>query len=48
VLATDEDMQRLLAAVARVAADDAPIPYHQDPFTGDFFPAASTFPEWAA
>jgi selenocysteine lyase/cysteine desulfurase len=46
--ATDEDVQRLLAAVARVAADDAPIPYHQDPFTGDFFPAASTFPEWAA
>ncbi len=28
---TDEDVQQLLAAVARVAAGDAPIPYHQDP-----------------
>jgi selenocysteine lyase/cysteine desulfurase len=45
---TDEDVQRLLAAVARVAAGDPPVPYHQDPWTGDFFPAASTVPEWAA
>lgn len=45
---TDEDVRRLLGAVARVAADDPPVPYHLDPSTGDFFPAASTFPDWAA
>jgi selenocysteine lyase/cysteine desulfurase len=45
---TDQDVQQLVAAVARVAASDPPVPYHQDPCTGDFFPAASTLPEWAA
>jgi selenocysteine lyase/cysteine desulfurase len=45
---TDDDVQRLLAAVASVAAGDPPVPYYQDPSTGDFFPAASTFPERAA
>jgi len=45
---TDEDVQQLVAAVAWVAAGDPPVPYHQDPCTGDFFPAASSLPEWAA
>ena len=39
----DEDVQRLLDAVAEVAAGDPPVAYHQDASTGDFFPA-STFP----
>jgi selenocysteine lyase/cysteine desulfurase len=39
-----EDVQRLLDAVADVAAGDPPVAYHQDPSTGDFFPA-STVPE---
>ena len=41
-------MRRLLVAVADVAAGDLPDSYHQDPSTGDFFPAASTFPERVA
>jgi selenocysteine lyase/cysteine desulfurase len=45
---TDDDVRRLLAAVASVAVGDPPVPYHQDPLTGDFFPAVSTFPERAA
>jgi selenocysteine lyase/cysteine desulfurase len=45
---TDDDVQRLLAAVASVAVGDPPVPYCQDPSTGDFFPAVSTFPERAA
>jgi hypothetical protein len=27
--------------LTEVAADDAPVPYHEDTSTGDFFPAAS-------
>ena len=45
---TTDDVQRLLAAVTRVAAGNPPVPYHQDPSTGAFFPPASTFPERAA
>jgi len=45
---TGDDVQRLLAAVADVAAGAPPVPYRQDPSTGDFFPAASTFPGRAA
>jgi len=45
---TDDDVRRLLAAVAGVAAGDPPVPYRQDSSTGDFFPAVGTFPEWAA
>ncbi len=45
---THEDVQRLLAAVASVAAGDPPVRYHQDPSTGDFFPAARTSPDRAA
>ena len=41
---TGDDVRRLLAAVADVAAGAPPVPYRQDPSTGDFFPAASTFP----
>jgi len=33
---TDDDVQRLLAAVARVAAEAPPVPYRQDPHTGDY------------
>ena len=46
--ATGDDVRRLLAAVADVAAGDPPVSYHRDPSTGDFFPAAGTFPERAA
>ena len=35
---TGDDVQRLLAAVADVAVGDPPVPYRQDPSTGDFFP----------
>jgi selenocysteine lyase/cysteine desulfurase len=35
-----DDVRRLLTAVAEVAAGDAPVPYHEDSSTGDFFPAA--------
>jgi len=42
---TDDDVRRLLAAVADVAVGDPPVPYRQDPSTGDFFPAARAFPE---
>jgi len=45
---TGDDVRRLLAAVADVAAGAPPVPYRQDPSTGDFFPAASTFPGRAA
>lgn len=45
---TDEDVRRLLAAVASVAAGDPPVRYHQDASTGDFFPAARTSPDRAA
>ena len=45
---TGDDVQRLLAAVADVAVGDPPVPYRQDPSTGDFFPAAGTFPGRAA
>ena len=41
---TDADVQRLLAAVADVAVGDPPVPYRQDPSTGEFFPAAGAFP----
>ena len=42
---SDDDVRRLLAAVANIAAGDPPVRYHQDPLTGDFFPAESTFAE---
>ena len=42
---SDDDVRRLLAAVASIAAGDPPVRYHQDPSTGDFFPAESTFAE---
>ncbi len=36
---TEEDMARLIAAVTRIArGDPPPVPYRQDPRTGDFFP----------
>jgi selenocysteine lyase/cysteine desulfurase len=40
---TGDDVRRLLAAIADVAAGAPPVPYRQDPSTGDFFPAASAF-----
>ena len=45
---TDDDVLRLLAAVADVVAGHPPVPYRQDPATGDFFPAAKPFPDRAA
>ena len=45
---TGDDVRRLLAAVAAVAVGDPPVSYRQDPSTGDFFPAVSTFPGRAA
>ena len=38
---TGDDVQRLLAAVARVAAEAPPVPYDQDPHTGDYHPSTS-------
>ena len=35
---TEDDVQRLLAAVARVAAEHPPVRYHQDRRTGDYHP----------
>ena len=42
---TDDDVQRLLAAVARVAAEAPPVPYRQDPHTGDYHPSTG-LPAW--
>jgi len=42
---TNDDVQRLLAAVARVAAEAPPVPYDQDPHTGDYHPSTSG-PTW--
>src|SRR5215470_2742784 len=42
---TDDDVQRLLAAVARVAAEAPPVPYRQDPHTGDYHPSTG-MPAW--
>jgi len=40
---TDDDVQRLLAAVARVAAGRSSVHYDQDPHTGDYRPS---MPAW--
>ena len=46
---TEDDVNRLLAAVARVASGDrAPIDYHLDAATGDFHPDAAAAPWHAA
>jgi selenocysteine lyase/cysteine desulfurase len=39
---TGDDVQRLLAAVARVAASDPPVRYRQDRRTGDYHPDPGT------
>jgi selenocysteine lyase/cysteine desulfurase len=39
---TEDDVQRLVAAVARVAAGRPQVHYHQDPRTGDSHPATDT------
>jgi selenocysteine lyase/cysteine desulfurase len=39
---TEDDVRRLVAAVARVAAGRPQVRYHQDPRTGDFHPATDT------
>jgi selenocysteine lyase/cysteine desulfurase len=45
---TDDDITTLLAAVAALAAGaPAPVPYHQDPATGDFWPDGD-HPGWRA
>jgi selenocysteine lyase/cysteine desulfurase len=37
---SEQDVQRLLYAVARIAdGEPPPVPYHQDPHTGDYHPA---------
>jgi selenocysteine lyase/cysteine desulfurase len=42
---TEEDVDRLLAAVSRIArGDPPPVPYRQDPRTGDFAPDAGAAP----
>jgi len=42
---TGDDVQRLLAAVARVAAGHPPVHYQQDPRTGDYHPSTG-MPMW--
>ena len=39
--ATEQDVARLLSAVARIAAQDPAVRYRRDPATGDFFPAGN-------
>lgn len=41
---TQDDVRRLLGAVARVAAEPARIPYRQDRSTGDYTPSSGGFP----
>ena len=44
---TDDDVDTLLSAVAALAAGEpAPVPYRQDPATGDFWPEAD-LPGWS-
>ena len=42
---TEDDVRRLLAAVARVAAGHPPVSYQQDPHTGDYHPSTGA-PTW--
>jgi selenocysteine lyase/cysteine desulfurase len=45
---TGDDVDRFVAAVAAIAADGVPpVPYDQDPHTGDFWPR-SEHPAWSA
>jgi selenocysteine lyase/cysteine desulfurase len=41
--ASEQDVARLLAAIARLVASEPPVRYLRDPSTGDFYPAASGF-----
>ena len=46
--ATGEDIDRFLDAVARIASGEAPpVPYEQDPHTGDFWPRTDD-PNWSS
>jgi Aminotransferase class-V len=38
---SEQDVARLLSAVARLAAGDPPVGYRRDPATGEFYPAAT-------
>lgn len=42
---TEDDVRRLVAAVARVAAGHPSVDYQQDPRTGDYHPSTG-FPAW--
>jgi selenocysteine lyase/cysteine desulfurase len=45
---TTDDIDRLVAAVASIAAGDAaPVPYEQDPHTGDYWPRTDD-PAWSS
>jgi selenocysteine lyase/cysteine desulfurase len=44
---TDADIDRFLAALRAVVAGDPPVPYDQDPVTGDFWPGGSATP-WSS
>lgn len=42
-----DDVDRLLAAVAAIADDpSSPVPYQQDPATGDYWPVVADVPGW--
>jgi selenocysteine lyase/cysteine desulfurase len=41
--ASEQDVARLLAAIARLVASEPPVRYLRDPSTGDFYPAVSGF-----
>jgi selenocysteine lyase/cysteine desulfurase len=41
---TPADIDRFLAALRSVVADDPPVPYDQDPDTGDYWPAGTDQP----
>jgi selenocysteine lyase/cysteine desulfurase len=44
ISSTEEQIDRLLAAVARIAGGEPPIEYFQDPWTGDFAPEPGSVP----
>jgi selenocysteine lyase/cysteine desulfurase len=41
---TPADIERFLTALRTVVADDPPVPYHQDPATGDYWPEGTDQP----
>ena len=46
---TDDDIDRFLDALAQIASGEpSPVPYEQDPQTGDFHPRSAASAWWSA